>query len=84
MSTNSTLPDCADVTRFEVINHARTAQVSCAPGLGRSVVALGVSVEFLLGDDGRTLKVFLTDHAEGWTSPGPGWLPQPADRPVDV
>jgi hypothetical protein len=42
------------VTRFEVIDHTFT-------GPNRAIVRYGVNVELQLQDDGRTLKVFLTD-----------------------
>jgi len=42
------------VTRFEVIDH--TSEM-----LGRILVRYGVSVEVSIQDDGRTMKVFLTD-----------------------
>ncbi len=42
------------VTRFEVINHTST-------GAGRDYIRYGVAVRLDLQDDGRTLKVFLTD-----------------------
>ena len=40
------------VSRFEVIDET-----------GRLIVKYGVSVELLYQDDGKTLKVFLKDHA---------------------
>lgn len=42
------------VTRFEVIDHT-------SEKLGRILVRYGVSVEVSIQDDGRTMKVFLTD-----------------------
>lgn len=45
------------VTRVEVIDHR-----SNAPGVGRAFVAWDVpSVELSYQDDGRTLKIFLSD-----------------------
>ena len=46
----------AQVTRFEVIDHRKT-------GAGRSFVANGIKVELSYQDDGRTLKVLVTDRA---------------------
>ena len=46
-----------NVTRFEVIDHRNPE--SCA---GRVMVEYGVNVELSLQDDGRTLKVFLTEQ----------------------
>lgn len=48
----------ARVTRFEVINHT-------AKGEGRELVKYGVQVRLSYQDDGRTLKVFLTDPQSG-------------------
>ena len=45
------------VTRLEVIDHTNN-------GKGRELVRYGVRVELLLQDDGRTLKVVLTDREE--------------------
>lgn len=42
------------VTRFEVIDHT-------TEGAGRLLVRYGVKVEASFQDDGRTMKVFLTD-----------------------
>lgn len=42
------------VTRFEVIDHTSELQ-------GRILVKYGVKVEISIQDDGRTMKVFLTD-----------------------
>ena len=42
------------ITRFEVIDHT-------ADMLGRMLVKYGVNVEVSIQDDGRTMKVFLTD-----------------------
>ena len=42
------------VTRFEVIDH--TSELK-----GRILVKYGVKVEISIQDDGRTMKVFLTD-----------------------
>lgn len=44
------------VTRFEVIDHT-----AMADPVGRIVVKRGVKVKLSLQDDGRTLKVFLSD-----------------------
>jgi len=43
-----------DVTRFEVIDHTES-------GKGRVLVKHDIKVELSLQDDGKTLKVFLTD-----------------------
>ena len=48
--------DTSKVTRFEVINHATGKGV-----IGRIVVERNIGVELSLQDDGRTLKVFLSD-----------------------
>jgi len=42
------------VTRFEVIDHTSELQ-------GRILVKYGVKVEISIQDEGRTMKVFLTD-----------------------
>ena len=42
------------ITRFEVIDHTSEFQ-------GRILVKYGVRVEISIQDDGRTMKVFLTD-----------------------
>ena len=42
------------VTRFKVIDHTSEFQ-------GRILVKYGVRVEISIQDDGRTMKVFLTD-----------------------
>jgi len=42
------------VTRFEVIDHSSKKR-------GRIVVEYGVKVEASVQDEGRTLKIFLTD-----------------------
>lgn len=54
----------AMVTRFEVINHTKGAgsEVHYIPDAPRSVVAYGIKTELSLQDEGRTLKVFLTDQ----------------------
>jgi len=43
-----------EVTRFEVIDHSSKKR-------GRYVVEYGVKVEASVQDEGRTLKIFLTD-----------------------
>jgi len=53
--------DMSAVTRFEVINHTQDASVTYAPSAPLSVVGNSVSVELVLQDEGRTLKVFLRD-----------------------
>ena len=45
------------VTRFEVIDHT-------ASGEGRALVRYSVAVTLSYQDDGRTLKVFLTDQRQ--------------------
>jgi hypothetical protein len=42
------------ISRFEVIDHTRKRR-------GRIVVEYGVQVEMSIQDDGRTMKIFLTD-----------------------
>jgi len=42
------------ITRFEVIDHTSELQ-------GRILVKYGVNVDIPIQDDGRTMKVFLTD-----------------------
>ena len=42
------------ITSFEVIDHTSELQ-------GRILVKYGVKVEISIQDDGRTMKVFLTD-----------------------
>ena len=56
-------PDYSAVTRFETIDHTR-GLASIDPDSVRAVVVYGARVEFLLQDDGRTLKVILTDPAK--------------------
>ena len=58
--TIGTLTACPDVDRFELIDHRRS-QRPPMPGMGRVVVAYGMSVAVSLQDDGHTLKVFLAD-----------------------
>lgn len=56
------LPDFSSVTRFELIDHTRNGGVTYTGWTpGRAVVAYGVSVHLDVQDDGRTLKVFLSD-----------------------
>ena len=43
------------VTRFEVIDHTKKKR-------GRIVVEYGVKVEVSIQDEGKTMKVFLTDQ----------------------
>ena len=45
------------ITRFEVIDHTSEFQ-------GRILVKYGVKVEISIQDDGRTMKVFLTDNTD--------------------
>ena len=45
------------VTRFEVIDHTRKQR-------GRIVVEYGVNIEISIQDDGKTMKVFLTDKSQ--------------------
>lgn len=49
------------ITRFEVIDH--TSEM-----LGRILVKYGVNVEISIQDDGRTMKVFLTDKTNEMNS----------------
>lgn len=49
------LPKYDNVTRFEVIDHSSKMR-------GRYVVEYGVKVEVSIQDEGRTMKVFLTDQ----------------------
>ena len=46
-----------EITRFEVIDHTSELQ-------GRILVKYGVKVEISIQDDGRTMKVFLTDKTD--------------------
>jgi hypothetical protein len=55
--------DCSTITRFEVIDHTK-GLVSRSPDRARAVVAHGVRVALGFQDDGRTLKVFVTDPDE--------------------
>lgn len=57
MDNNKTLEETlSKVNRFEVIDHT-------VEKLGRILVKYGVDVELSFQDDGKTLKVFLTDKA---------------------
>jgi hypothetical protein len=49
--------DTSRATRFEAIDHR-------ASGLGRDYVRYGVSVNLMMQDEGRTLKVFLRETME--------------------
>jgi hypothetical protein len=49
--------DTSNVDRFEVIDHTSNGQ-------GRALVKRGVNVELSFQDDGKTLKVFLTDKSQ--------------------
>lgn len=62
-SLGAIFPDCPAVTRFEAIDHTK-GLASISPTSVRAVVAYGISAELSLQDDGRTLKVFLTDPAK--------------------
>jgi len=42
------------VNRFEVIDHT-------SKKMGRIVVKYGVDIDFSIQDDGKTMKIFLTD-----------------------
>ena len=44
-----------NVTRFEVIDHSKKMR-------GRYVVEYGIKVEVSIQDDGKTMKVFLTNQ----------------------
>lgn len=52
--------DVSKVTRFEVIDH-RTGMLRNGRVFTSSVLERGERIEFSLQDDGRTLKVFLSD-----------------------
>jgi hypothetical protein len=52
--------DLTKVTRFEVIDHTASRNPPGQP-TGWTHTRYGVSVALSLQDDGRTLKVFLTD-----------------------
>jgi hypothetical protein len=55
MDNNKTLEEnLSKVNRFEVIDHT-------VEKLGRILVKYGVEIELSFQDDGKTLKVFLTD-----------------------
>ena len=63
LSDNYKTPELKDavdpitqVNRFEVIDHT-------SEKLGRELVKYGVNIELSFQDDGKTLKVFLTDKA---------------------
>jgi len=57
MDNNKTLEELlSKVNRFEVIDHT-------SEKLGRELVKYGVEVDLSFQDDGKTLKVFLTDKA---------------------
>lgn len=45
------------ITRFEVIDHTSELQ-------GRILVKYGVKVEISIQDDGKTMKIFLTDNTD--------------------
>ena len=49
------------VNRFEVIDHS-------GEKIGRILVKYGIKVEVSIQDDGRTMKVFLTDRTDTATS----------------
>jgi hypothetical protein len=49
------LPSYDKITRFEVIDHSDKMR-------GRYVVEYGVKVEVSIQDEGRTMKVFLTNQ----------------------
>ena len=56
------MSDVSKVTRFEVINHRAPG----TPGArGRVYVEYDCAIELSLQDDGRTLKVFVTDEPRG-------------------
>lgn len=57
------------VTRFEVIDAS-----------GRTFTAWGCAVELSYQDDGRTLKVFVSENPHAPKSPEPGWLAPVLDR----
>jgi hypothetical protein len=44
-----------NVTRFEVIDHSKKMR-------GRYVVEYGIKIEVSIQDDGKTMKVFLTNQ----------------------
>lgn len=54
--------DLAKVTRFEVIDHRNG---SLKPG--RAFVVHGCKIELSYQDDGRTLKVFISEHSQSDT-----------------
>ena len=58
------MPDTTNVTRVEVIDHSDF-------GMGRAYVRWDeqIKVELSLQDDGRTLKIFISDRNE---DPTPG------------
>lgn len=47
------------ITRFEVIDHTKMAIKNDA--FGRILTKYGISLELSVQDEGRTLKVFLSD-----------------------
>jgi hypothetical protein len=49
--------------RFEVISHCKDPDaILTHERPGRVLIAVGVKIELSVQDDGRTLKVFLTDR----------------------
>ena len=52
------MKETVKVTRFEVINHTST-------GEGRAYIKYGnLEIEFSIQDEGRTLKVFITENED--------------------
>lgn len=57
--------DEPDLDRFEVVNHCKDpVAVLTFDRPGRMLIAIGVKIELSVQDNGRTLKVFLTDRKE--------------------
>lgn len=55
--------DEPDLDRFEVINHCKDPDaILSSERPGRMLIATGVKIELSVQDNGRTLKVFLTDR----------------------
>ena len=50
-----------DFDRVEVINNCQRKTHAVSVGLGRICVATDVKIELSMQDDGKTLKIFLSD-----------------------
>lgn len=63
--------DIRKVTRFEVIDHSEYRGLRDMPQ-GRLYVRYNVNVELSFQDDGRTLKVFVTERKNEHENPTDG------------